>query len=208
MIIVNVCSFRCSISLRLCQIRFDSNALMHLYTCSVSLPLCMCACVRVCPFLPFFCDANPFFSILCFVNFSLVCIADVPIFYIYFPFFFYYDVYFPFYHILYLVFVAFNTGVIVFCHCVSLLYLFLYSMSKRAALSSNGRHFMRCTYALYSRFYLMRNDEHEICFIYSSAYFFHPLTLANQILIGSYQFGWICVYVCVFVRCTCCWCYC
>lgn len=181
MIIVNVCSFRCSIALRLCQIRSDSDALMHLYTCYLSFSLSLSSSIRFDRF-PFH-NANPFFFLTQSISsiFHCVCMADVPIFsHLFFPFF-YYDVYFLYSISFYSLFSSrFTFGaVIVFCHCVSLLYLFLSSLPKRLhwvwivdiLCVVPMLYIFFSIFLSLSSFYLMWNDELKICFIYSLAYF-------------------------------------
>lgn len=140
----------------------------------------------------------PFFSILYFVNFSLVYIVDVPIF--------------PHLCLLWRVYFSILSrfrrlffryiGDIVFCHFVSLLYLFLSSMPK-------WMHWVwivdiLCVVPMLSMFCLfdMKWRAPNLFYVFVGTFFFFcPPSLpsqhfANQILYFSYQFVFV-LFFCV-----------
>lgn len=103
----------------------------------------------------------PFFSILYFVNFSLVYIVDVPIF----PHLcLLWRVYFSILSCFRRLFFRYIGRHCLLSLCIIIILIFIFN-AKVDALGMNCRHFMRCTYALYVLFiwYEMTSTEFVLC---------------------------------------------
>lgn len=197
MIIVNVgvcvcvCSFRSSIALRLWPNSFQFKCFdAPCYTCSIPFYLFLFSfspsnslLMRMPPFFFYFIFRQFFTGVYCRrANFSTSMFIMTCVFF--------HSISFssPFFRYI---------GDIVFCHCVSLLYLFLSSMPK-------WMHWVwivdiLCVVPMLSLcfVYLIWNDEHRICFMCSLAYFssfalphFHrTFCQSNSLLFLSVRFA-------------------